>query len=179
MALMLGRARVWDEQQREPYRLSWSAAIARLWPATLFGFALLAFLIVAAPHAVPWFLPFIVGLILAIPFAVATASGTLGVWAAARKLCAAPEEISMPEDVAAVLGQTRAQRVGRSEKAGHFVRARITTAFVVLTLLELALLPATAASTIMPDTDMTGFDYRHFELPKPRPRLCQEACFND
>jgi hypothetical protein len=59
------------------------------------------------------------------------------------------------------------------------VRAQITTAFVVLTLLELALLPARADSTIMPDTDMTGFDYRHFELPKPRPRLCQEACFND
>ena len=102
LALMLGRARVWDLQQREPYRLSWNVAIARLWPATLFGFALLAFLVVAAPHAVPWFLPFIAGLIFAIPFAVATASGTLGVWAAARKLCAAPEEISMPEDVAAV-----------------------------------------------------------------------------
>jgi membrane glycosyltransferase len=102
VALMLGRAKVWESQQREPYRLSWNVAIAELWPATLFGFALLAFLIVAAPHAVPWFLPFIAGLIFAVPFAVVTASGTLGAWAAARKLCAAPEEINMPEDVASV-----------------------------------------------------------------------------
>ena len=30
LALVLGRARVWDSQQREPYRLSWNVAIARL-----------------------------------------------------------------------------------------------------------------------------------------------------
>ena len=102
VALMFGRARVWDYQQREPYRLSWKSATLHLWPATLFGSALLAFLIVAAPHAVQWFLPFVAGLVLAIPFAVATASRTLGAWAAEWKLCAAPEEISMPEDVATV-----------------------------------------------------------------------------
>jgi hypothetical protein len=59
------------------------------------------------------------------------------------------------------------------------VRPGITAALVVLSLSALALPPAKADPTIMPDTDMTGSDLRHFELPKPRPRLCQEACFND
>lgn len=31
----------------------------------------------------------------------------------------------------------------------------------------------------MIDTDMPGFDYRHFDLPRSSPRLCQEACFSD
>jgi hypothetical protein len=62
------------------------------------------------------------------------------------------------------------------------VRARSTTVLPLLALLALLALPlqlASADSTILPGTDMTGNDYRHFDLPKPRPRLCQEACFND
>jgi hypothetical protein len=29
------------------------------------------------------------------------------------------------------------------------------------------------------NTDAAGGDYRHFDLPKPRPRICQEACYGD
>lgn len=29
------------------------------------------------------------------------------------------------------------------------------------------------------DLDLPGLDYSHFDLPTPRPRLCQDACFND
>jgi hypothetical protein len=35
---------------------------------------------------------------------------------------------------------------------------------------------AGAESTFKRDVDVTGADYRHFDLPRPRPRLCQQAC---
>jgi len=38
---------------------------------------------------------------------------------------------------------------------------------------------AGADSLRLIDTDMPGFDYRHFDLPRSSPRLCQEACFGD
>lgn len=40
-----------------------------------------------------------------------------------------------------------------------------------------ALVPAvTADPSRLIDTDIPGFDYRHFDLPRSSPRLCQEAC---
>jgi hypothetical protein len=36
-----------------------------------------------------------------------------------------------------------------------------------------------AEPTRMVDTDIPGFDYKHFDLPRASPRLCQEACLND
>ena len=35
---------------------------------------------------------------------------------------------------------------------------------------------ASAQSGMKFDVDVAGADYRHFDLPKPRPRLCQQAC---
>src|SRR5215472_6303421 len=29
------------------------------------------------------------------------------------------------------------------------------------------------------DMDRTGGDYRSFEIPRPRPRLCQDACLHE
>ena len=44
----------------------------------------------------------------------------------------------------------------------------------------LVLASAVAAEpTRLIDTDMPGFDYRHFDLPRASPRLCQEACLSD
>jgi membrane glycosyltransferase len=102
LRLLFHRTDKWDGQQRDSYRLPWAAAFAEFWPPTLFGFALLAFLAVSAPHALPWFLPFVAGLLLAVPFAVITASPIVGGWAASRKLCATPEEIESPEEVGAI-----------------------------------------------------------------------------
>jgi len=31
----------------------------------------------------------------------------------------------------------------------------------------------------MPDTDMPGYDFRHFELPRATDRLCQASCLNE
>ena len=36
-----------------------------------------------------------------------------------------------------------------------------------------------AEPTRMVDTDMPGFDYKHFDLPRASPRLCEEACLSD
>ena len=100
--LLFARPEKWDGQRRDSYRLTWSAAFAQFWPPTLFGLGLAAFLAVYAPQALPWFLPFVAGLILAVPFAVVTASNRGGDWAVAQRLCATPEEFAAPPVVAAV-----------------------------------------------------------------------------
>jgi PAN domain len=52
---------------------------------------------------------------------------------------------------------------------------------IALPLLVALLAPAALAAppTFEPQTDLPGFDYRNFDLPRPRPRLCQEACAGD
>jgi membrane glycosyltransferase len=102
-ALLFGKTITWDGQRRDRYRLSWSEAAKVLWPHTLFGFVLLAILAVGAPGAIIWFMPFLAGLLIAIPFAVVTASPELGALAARWRFCAIPEEFDMPPDLAKVL----------------------------------------------------------------------------
>jgi membrane glycosyltransferase len=109
-ALLLRRPQIWNGQQRDGYRLAWRSSLLEFWPQTLLGLALVIFLAVAAPHALPWFLPFAVGLVLAVPFAVATASRSLGDWAATHQLCATPEEIEPPDEVAAIRPDLAAAR---------------------------------------------------------------------
>jgi PAN domain-containing protein len=50
---------------------------------------------------------------------------------------------------------------------------------VLLAALALATAPGRAEPTYEPGIDRIGSDYRNFELPRPRPRVCQEACLND
>jgi hypothetical protein len=51
----------------------------------------------------------------------------------------------------------------------------------VLALIWPCLLSRFAVSepTYQPGVDLPGFDYRSFDLPRPRPRLCQAACLSD
>jgi hypothetical protein len=49
----------------------------------------------------------------------------------------------------------------------------------LLALLAIPLRHAIADPTFLPNTDMMDASYRHFYLPKPWPRLCQEACLID
>jgi membrane glycosyltransferase len=102
-ALLFGKTITWDGQRRDRYRLSWGEAAKVLWPHTLFGFLLLALLAYGAPGAIVWFMPFLAGLLMAIPFAVVTASPELGAFAARRRFCAIPEEFNMPPDLAKIL----------------------------------------------------------------------------
>jgi membrane glycosyltransferase len=104
IGLIFGRTLTWDTQRREGYRLPWSAAAKTLWPHTTVGLAMLAALAVAAPAAIPWFLPFFAGLVLAIPLAVISASAGLSRLAARWRLCALPEDIEVPREISSVLG---------------------------------------------------------------------------
>jgi membrane glycosyltransferase len=102
-ALLFGRRITWDAQRRDRYRLAWNEAFAIFWPHTLFAAVLTVMLAVGQPIAILWFLPFLAGPLFSIPFAVITASPSLGALAAERKLCAIPEEFDTPRELAAIM----------------------------------------------------------------------------
>jgi membrane glycosyltransferase len=81
----------------------WKAAAFGLWPATLFGLLVLGFLAFKAPAVIPWFLPFLAGLVLSIPFAVLTSLPEAGAAAVHWRLCAIPEEFETPAEISALL----------------------------------------------------------------------------
>jgi membrane glycosyltransferase len=101
--LLLGRNMGWEAQQRDGYRVPWTDAAYGLWPATLFGLLVLLFLAFTAPAAIPWFLPFVGGLVLSIPFAVFTSLPEVGAAAVHWRLCAIPEEFETPAEISALL----------------------------------------------------------------------------
>jgi membrane glycosyltransferase len=102
-ALLFGRAISWDGQRRDRYRLSWGEAAKVFWPHTLFALVLLAILAAGKPGAIVWFMPFLIGPLLSIPFAVLTALPELGAVAARWRFCAIPEEFEMPRDLAKIM----------------------------------------------------------------------------
>jgi membrane glycosyltransferase len=103
--LMLGRSMSWTVQQRESHVVHWRHAVVALWPASLLGLALFVLLAITEPRAIVWFLPFLTGLVLAVPFASLTTRPGLGEWAERHKICPAPEEIDCPWELAAILHQ--------------------------------------------------------------------------
>ncbi len=102
VSLALGRSVVWSGQERDARRLSWTTAVRGLWPQTLFGLALTGLLAWKAPDALAWASPLLTGLVLSVPFAVLTASPAAGRIAARLGLCAIPEEVDMPPELAAL-----------------------------------------------------------------------------
>jgi len=92
--------RVSEAPRRSSYSLGLSNASARLWPHVLFGAALIVFLALAAPGALLWFAPFLFGLLVAIPFASLTSSPTVTDMTRRLNLCAVPEDLDMPFEVA-------------------------------------------------------------------------------
>jgi membrane glycosyltransferase len=107
-ALVFGRSIRWDGQRRDRYRLAWSEAARMFWPHTLFGWALFALLALGAPGAIVWFLPFIAGPMLVIPFAVLTTDQRLAAYAERVKLCAIPEEFDLPVELEKILPRPHA-----------------------------------------------------------------------
>ena len=98
IGLAFGKSIIWGAQNRDAYSLGWWDATKGLWPQTLFGMALfLGILVFAGPSTLPWAMPMILGLCLAIPFAVITASPRVGAWAQSVGLCAVPDEISIED----------------------------------------------------------------------------------
>jgi membrane glycosyltransferase len=102
-ALMTRHALTWNGQRRDGARMSALAALSSLWWPTAFGVALLAALALAAPGAIPWFMPFIGGLLLAVPFTIVAGSPAVAAWMMRNGICASPEELDPPAEVAAVM----------------------------------------------------------------------------
>ncbi len=107
IGLPFGRARTgWSGQARDAYRLSWRTACAGLWPHLLFGLYVCGSLALFSPTVLLWALPLVAGYVLAIPFAVVTASPALGAWFARHRLCGIPEEFDTPAIIRAVAKDT-------------------------------------------------------------------------
>jgi membrane glycosyltransferase len=91
--LAFGRRMAWDAQSRERDRLRWREAARSLWPQTVAGLAMTAWLGATAPWAMWFALPVLAALVLAVPVAVATTWPPVGAWTARIGLFATPEEL--------------------------------------------------------------------------------------
>jgi len=109
IGLVFGRNAGWGGQIRDAYGLEWRTAMRALWPQMAFGTVVSGILVVFTPAAVIWVLPVVLGLLLAVPFAVLTASPALGRWLTRHRLCAIPEEFDMPR-ILVDLGEARPVR---------------------------------------------------------------------
>jgi membrane glycosyltransferase len=90
------RGGAWNSQKRQSHAVPWRLAIARLWPQTLAGVTVLAVVAAKSPIDLGFALLGTTGLILAAPFAVATASPLLGSLFARLGICRIPEESETP-----------------------------------------------------------------------------------
>jgi hypothetical protein len=73
------------------------------------------------------------------------------------------------------------QRLWRFRPAFSYSNRRLGLATCVV-LFFAAYLPVnsvTADESYLPDVDLPGYVFRNFDLPRPRPRLCESACQND
>lgn len=94
LALPFGLRTEWAPQNRADRGVGWADAARLLWPHTLFGAAVFGGLLASAPAAALWALPWAGGLLLAIPFCVATASPRLAAALRTRHVAATPEELA-------------------------------------------------------------------------------------
>jgi membrane glycosyltransferase len=97
------RAGTWTSQSRQSHAVPFRLAFAKLWPQTLAGLAVLAIAATKAPNDIGFVLLGTTGLILATPFAVATASPLLGHLFARIGICHLPEE----KEISAALAPLR------------------------------------------------------------------------
>lgn len=93
LTLPFGGGTEWGAQNRQAHGVAWADAARLLWPQTLLGAGSLAALIIAGGAAPLWGAPFVLPLLVAIPFCVFTASPGLSRWMQNRRLCATPEEL--------------------------------------------------------------------------------------
>jgi membrane glycosyltransferase len=105
IGLAFGKSVVWGGQSRDAYGISWRTAIENLWPQLLFGIYVCGFLALIAPPVFWWSLPLTAGYLLAVPFAVVTASPMLGRMMQRIGLCGIPEDFDPPKEVKTVMRQ--------------------------------------------------------------------------
>ena len=108
IGLMFGRSVVWGGQSRDAYGLSWATAAKTLWPQTLFGVAVCGALYVIEPAVLWWSLPVTLGYVIAVPFAVVTASPALGCAFKKWGIAGIPEDFAPPPELKAALNSGHA-----------------------------------------------------------------------
>ncbi len=95
--LCFGQRVLWNGQNRDRLGVAWETAVVAMAPQTLLGLALTAALAIGADvSAVLIALPFLGGLLLAVPFTVLTAAPRFGRLTARLGLFAIPEESVLP-----------------------------------------------------------------------------------
>ncbi|MDB5415343.1 MAG: glucosyltransferase MdoH family protein [Rubritepida sp.] len=92
-ALPFGAKMGWSPQNRADRGVSWGDAARLLWPHTLAGVVAFGVLAAAAPWAIGYALIWAGGLLVAIPFCVATASPRFARWLVGTGVAATPEEL--------------------------------------------------------------------------------------
>jgi membrane glycosyltransferase len=102
IGLAFGKSVVWGGQSRDAYGISWATAVRTLWPQTLFGVVVCGLLWMVNPSVFWWSLPLTAGYLVAIPFAVLTASPALGRWFKRVGLAGIPEDFDPPAEIRAV-----------------------------------------------------------------------------
>jgi membrane glycosyltransferase len=105
LGLLFGKTRIgWNGQARDAHALSLGTAVAGLWPHLLFGLFVCGLLWLISPTVLLWSLPLTAGYLLAIPFAVVTSWPSLGLALQRLGLCAIPEDVNEPAEIAALRG---------------------------------------------------------------------------
>lgn len=104
IGLAFGKSVVWGGQSRDAYGISWRTAAENLWPQTLFGVIVCGLLLLISPAVFWWSLPLTAGYLLAIPFAVVTASPAVGRILKRLGIAGIPEDFNPPPEVKAVMG---------------------------------------------------------------------------
>jgi membrane glycosyltransferase len=111
--LPFGRMVRWEAQRRDDHSVAFGDAVRGLWPQFLLGLVMLTGFAIAMPSVLPWTLPVVGGLLLAIPFAWLTARPALGRHLTRIGLCAVPEERAAPLTVQLAGYLPRADGTGR------------------------------------------------------------------
>ena len=111
IGLAFGKSNIsWGGQARDAHGISLRIAFEGLWPQLLFGIYVCGALLILSPKILIWSLPLTLGYLIAIPFAMITASPALGRALESARLCAIPEEFVTPDEVRAVQPAALAQQ---------------------------------------------------------------------
>jgi membrane glycosyltransferase len=103
IGLLFGRSTIgWNGQARDAQSLSFATAFAGLWPHLLFGLYVVGTLAWLSPTLMWWSLPLTAGYLLAIPFAILTASPAVGRWFVTKGICGIPEDFDLPAELRAI-----------------------------------------------------------------------------
>lgn len=96
LANLTGRRVQWGAQRRDDGGIDWGIATREHWRHTLLGVVLTGVLLFWAPGLLPWASPLLVGLLLSIPLAKASASPAVGERLRQWGWLLTPEEVAQP-----------------------------------------------------------------------------------